>query len=151
MGVPNGTFRQLQYGDTIKGKNGEEVMLPKGTNVMITNWQRHRNEALWGPDANQFNPDRSFQTGEIARVGSPTAAMNPQSARFSPFAHNPRSCLGKNFAQMEMRLILLYLLRDFDFSLASPYDQLAGQELGATPAASDFRGVNRGTMGPMDL
>jgi len=37
---------------------------------------------------------------ELARVGCPMAAATPQSKRFSPFAHNPRSCLGKNFAQM---------------------------------------------------
>merc|ERR1719310_1306659 len=58
--VPNGTFRQLQYADTVKGKNGESVMLPKGTPVMITNWQRHRNDALWGADVHRFNPYRDF-------------------------------------------------------------------------------------------
>jgi benzoate 4-monooxygenase len=149
--VPNGTFRQLQYDDSVKGKNGEDVMLPKGTPVMITNWQRHRNDALWGADVHRFNPYRNFTKDEIARVGGPLAAMNPQSERFSPFAHNPRSCLGKNFAQMEMRLIMLYLLKAFDFSLAPPYDQLATVETPADPGVHDFRGVNRGTMGPMDL
>merc|ERR1719414_2699285 len=124
--VPNGTFRQLQYADTVKGKNGEEVLLPKGTAINIVNWQRHRNEALWGADVNKFDPDRDFAPQEVARVGSPLAAMNPQSNRFSPFAHNPRSCLGKNFAQMEMRLIMAYLLKSFDFSLAAPYDCLVG-------------------------
>jgi cytochrome P450 len=149
--VPNGTFRQLQYGDTIKGKDGKEVMLPKGTNVMIPNWARHRNEQLWGPDASEFNPDRAFDVSEIMRVGGPMAAMNPQSVRFSPFAHNPRSCLGKNFAQMEMRLILAYLLKGFDFSLAAPYDSLVGSPNPVVPVVDEFRGVNRGTMGPMDL
>ena len=43
---------------------------------------------------------------ELARVGCPMAARTPQSARFSPFAHNPRSCLGKNFAQMASWLTL---------------------------------------------
>ena len=46
---------------------------------------------------------RPLTSQELARVGCPMAAANPQSGRFSPFAHNPRSCLGKNFAQMAAR------------------------------------------------
>jgi len=149
--VPNGTFRQLQFADTVKGARGEEVMLPKGTPVQIVNWPRHRNADLWGPDVNEFNPERAFTDEELARVGAPRAAMNPQSMRFSPFAHNPRSCLGKNFAQMEMRLIIAYLLKDFDFSLAAPYDKLINMENKVAPNTDEFRGVNRATMGPMDL
>merc|ERR1712039_1004066 len=99
-----------------------------------------------------FNPYRDFTETEMARVGCPMAATNPQSARFSPFAHNPRSCLGKNFAQMEMRLIIAYLLKRFTFTLAPPYDKLMNETLGPTVSdTSAFRGVNGGTMGPLDL
>merc|ERR1711908_128096 len=79
------------------------------------------------------------------------AATTPQSDRFSPFAHNPRSCLGKNFAQLEMRLILTQLLHHFHFSLAAPYDQLSKDLSSAPSEMVAFRGINRGTMGPMDL
>mmetsp|Transcript_66841 Transcript_66841/g.169538 ORF Transcript_66841/g.169538 Transcript_66841/m.169538 type:complete len:636 (-) Transcript_66841:52-1959(-) len=154
--VANGTFRQLQFQDEVVGANDSTVTLPKGTLVNIANWSRHRNPQLWGGDAEEFNPRRDFSSGELARVGCPTAARNPQSNRFSPFAHNPRSCLGKNFAQMEMRLILSYLLHNFGFSLAPPYDTVKDVMLpvarsldGGGPA---FYGVNRGgTMGPLDL
>merc|ERR1719191_1525028 len=66
--VPNGTFRQLQFDDTVKGPGGKEVLLPKGTPVQVINWQRHRNHALWGPDANEFNPYRDFSFQEVTRV-----------------------------------------------------------------------------------
>lgn len=150
--VPNGTFRQLQFADSIKGPGGADVLLPKGTPVQLVNWSRHRNPELWGPDAGEFNPHRDFQPGEIGSVGAPLAGVNPQSERFSPFAHNPRSCLGKNFAQMEMRLIIAYLVRKFDFSLAGTYAHLAQKSKeSATPDRFEFRGINRGTMGPMDM
>lgn len=149
--VPNGTFRQLQFDDTIKGPGGKDVLLPKGTGVQIINWPRHRNKDLWGPDADNFNPRRHFEPEEIAHVGGPLAATNPSSERFSPFAHSPRSCLGRNFAQMEMRLIMLYLFRDFTFSLAPAYQKVTNRVLGADPGPNEFRGINRGTMGPMDL
>jgi len=149
--VASGTFRQLQFDEEVHGTGGAMVTLPRGTPVNIVNWSRHRNPELWGADADEFNPDRSFLAQEMAHVGCPMAARNPQSQRFSPFAHQPRSCLGRNFAQMEMRLIMLNLLRDFDFRLAPPYDALVGSKLGSTPAKHEFRGVNRATMGPMDL
>jgi cytochrome P450 len=149
--VANGTFRQLQFADTVKGADGEEVELPKGTFVQIVNWQRHRNPDLWGDDADEFNPYREFTEQEIARVGRPLAATNLQSKRFSPFAHNPRSCLGRNFAQMEMRLILSYLLHRFEFTLAPPYDSLIGKRCTPHAGRNDFRGVNRATFGPINL
>jgi cytochrome P450 len=149
--VANGTFRQLQYDDTIRGPGGHPVKLPKGTAVNIANWSRHRNQDLWGADADRFNPHRHFHDRELARVGCPMAAANPQSERFSPFAHAPRNCLGRNFAQMEMRLIMINLLSRFDFTLAPPYDRLIGVTTGPAPGVSEFRGINRGTMGPMDL
>merc|ERR1712151_544517 len=100
------------------------------------------------------NPYRRFHASELVRVGRPMAAVTPQSDRFSPFAHAPRSCLGRNFAQMEMRLILSHLLHRFDFVLAPPHDVLAGVDSvmsTAAEGASLFRGVNRGTMGPWDM
>lgn len=149
--VANGTFRQLQFGDSIKGPGGKDIKLPRGTAVNIGNWSRHRNPDLWGADADDFNPRREFKDEELARVGCPMAAANPSSDRFSPFAHSPRSCLGRNFAQMEMRLIMVYLLRDFSFSLGSSYTKLMHRTMGSSPAPEEFRGINRGTMGPMDL
>jgi len=150
--VPNGTFRQLQFDDTVMGNGGKLVKLPRGTFVQIVTWSRHRNPILWGPDADEFNPERNFQPCEIMRVGGPMGATNPQSHRFSPFVHTPRNCLGRNFAQMEMRLIIPYLLHEYEFALAPAYEHLLGKALGPTVSDADaFRGVNRGTMGPLDL
>jgi cytochrome P450 len=139
--VPNGTFRELQFDDVIKGPGGKDVKLKKGTYVQVTNWSRHRNPELWGDDVNEFNPDRDFQGDEIWGDES-FAAFNPSSNRFSPFTFPPRDCLGKNFAQMEMRTILAHLFRDFDFNLAPP---TAGFD------RNKYQGINRGTMGPQDI
>lgn len=149
--VASGTYRQLQFDEEVHGIGGAMVTLPRGTPVNIVNWSRHRNPELWGADADDFNPERKFFNEEMTHVGCPMAARNPQSQRFSPFAHQPRSCLGRNFAQMEMRLIMLNLFRDFNFKLAPPYDTLVGSKMGPTPGQHEFRGVNRATMGPMDL
>lgn len=139
--VPNGTFRQLQFDDHVTGPNGEDVPVKKGTFVQIANWMRHRSPELWGDDVLEFNPMREFRGNELWD-GASFAGYNPQSERYSPFTFTPRDCMGKNFAQMEMRVILAYLFHHFDFSLAG------------TTADFDrktFLGVNRATLGPQDL
>mmetsp|Transcript_4099 Transcript_4099/g.5459 ORF Transcript_4099/g.5459 Transcript_4099/m.5459 type:complete len:302 (+) Transcript_4099:2-907(+) len=140
--VLNGTFRQLQYNEDIKGPNGKLVTLPKGTYVQIPNWSRHRNTALWGEDAEVFNPLREFKDDEI--WSGNYKAYNPASKRFSPFTFQPRDCLGKNFAQMEMRMILAHLFHKFKFSLSEPYAKW-------DPKVDIPLENNQGTSGPRDL
>ena len=93
--MPNGTFRQLSHDDYVKGPDGAQVLLPKGTFVQVTTIGRHRSTELWGEDANQFNPDRAFEDDELWH-DQVYAARNPHSTRFSPFTHTPRDCIGKS-------------------------------------------------------
>eukprot|EP00397_Hematodinium_sp_SG-2012_P051796 GEMP01060914.1.p1 GENE.GEMP01060914.1~~GEMP01060914.1.p1 ORF type:complete len:247 (+),score=53.78 GEMP01060914.1:76-816(+) len=64
----------------------------------------------------------------------------PESKRFAPFMFSPRGCIGRNFAQMEMRIIFAHLLHYFDFALHEKYVN-----------AENYFGINRGTLGPKDL
>ena len=138
--VGNGTYRILQERDWVTGKDGQKVWLEAGTLVQVTSWSRHRNKALWGEDACVFNPDREFRDGELWE-GQVFSGKNPHSERFSPFTFPPRDCIGKNFSQMEMRLIFLNLLRKFTF-LPAPASAGGGKQTA---------GVNYGTLGPQDL
>lgn len=124
--IPNGTFRELTKEDFITGKDGIKVKIPSGTYIQIPNWTRHRNPELWGEDVNIFNPERDFRDEEFF-FDNGLASYNPSSERFSPFTYGPRDCIGKNFSQIEMRLILIHILKDFTFSLSPKqlrgYDQ----------------------------
>ena len=137
--VPTGTYRELIDDEIIQGKNGK-VKIPKGTYVQIFNYSRHLNPELWGEDADDFNPYREFKDNEIWNDEG-HAFYNPSSKRFSPFTYAPRDCIGKNFAQLEMRLILLNILKNYHFIL----DEKQNQEI--------FKNheINRATMGPMDI
>jgi cytochrome P450 len=147
--VPNGSFRQLQYEDEIHGPGGKMVALPKGTFVQVVNWMRHRSHALWGADADVFNPDRKFEGNEIwgesgtGGEGS-YSGTNPASKRFSPFTFGPRDCLGTNFAQMEMRAILASVFHRFSFSLSEPYSNANVRKNGPLENV-------QGTSGPRDI
>ena len=131
--VANGTYRQLEFDDYIYGKNNEKKLIPKGTYIQIPNIFRHRNPTLW-KNPLEFNPFREFKNCEIW-TGNKFNGVNPESDRYSPFMYNSRSCIGKHFAQIEMRLMLLYLLRDFTFVLSN------------TQKKENIE-FNRGTMGP---
>ena len=65
---------------------------------------------------------------------------NPSSTRFSPFTFTPRDCIGKNFAQMEMRVILLHFFKNFKV-----------RKINNKVYSLENVGYNRFTMGPRDI
>ena len=139
--LANGTYRQLERDEKIHGINNEMVNVEKGTYVQIINWTRHRNPELWEePDV--FNPDRKFKDSEIwdnAGFGY----YNVQSDRYSPFTYGPRNCLGKNFSHMEMRLILLNLFKNHDFTFDKKQIETINDP--------KYQGINLFTLGPLDV
>lgn len=140
--LANGTYRELEKDEYVIGHDGEKVKLEEGTYCQIMNWTRHRNEDLWGNDVDNFNPEREFKESEIWHHEG-FGGYNVSSDRFSPFTYGPRNCLGKNFSQMEMRLILLHLFKDHDFTLDSRQEK--------TVHDKKYLGINTFTMGPADV
>ncbi|CAK5276731.1 unnamed protein product [Mycena citricolor] len=86
--------------------------MPGSTTLMYLPLLMQRNPALWGPDADVFDPERWLDSARLARfVGNPTM--------YAPFSAGPRICLGQNYAYNEASYILIRLLQEFDtFSLA---------------------------------
>jgi cytochrome P450 len=86
--------------------------LPDGTKVMkndivcFTPWIMGRSTLLWGDDALDFKPERFFN------------APKPSPFIFTAFQAGPRTCLGQNFAMLEMKCVLARLLLCYDFTLA---------------------------------
>ncbi|KAG0344961.1 hypothetical protein BG004_004049 [Podila humilis] len=79
--------------------------IPKGTIVLANIPMLHWNKEYF-PRPNEFIPER-WIPGE--------SAFPPiQDFTFYPFSAGTRNCVGKNFAMMEMRLILATLLTTYD-------------------------------------
>ena len=140
--IPNGTYRELIEDSYIIGYNNEPIFVAKGTYIQIPNWTRHRNPLLWGDDVDVFNPYRDFRDDELWN-DTVINTYNPSSERFSPFTYGPRDCIGKNFSQIEMRIILLHLLKDYSFSLTLDQQKNAYNH--------DEIGFNKFTFGPRDI
>jgi len=81
--------------------------LPAGSHVRISPLVIHRNAKYWD-NPNTFNPDR-FE-------------KEPEPFTFIPFGSGPRLCAGRNFAMMEMVLILVGILQQFTISSANEKD-----------------------------
>ena len=77
----------------------------------------HRRTDYWGPDAEEFDPDRFLD----ARVHT---YLTPNPFIFLPFNAGPRICLGQQFAYNEMSFFLIRLLQHFD-SVTLDEDALA--------------------------
>eukprot|EP01018_Ginkgo_biloba_P008421 Gb_24902 [translate_table: standard] len=86
--------------------------LPKGAAVTLPVLAVHHSEKFWGPDANEFKPQRFAE-------GASKAAIHPNA--FIPFSVGPRVCVGHNFAMLEAKLVISMILQRFSFSLSPAY------------------------------
>ncbi|KAF8962912.1 cytochrome P450 monooxygenase CYP63 [Flammula alnicola] len=93
----------------------QPLYMPAQTTIVYLPLLTQRNPALWGEDADEFDPDRWIDPDRIAKfVANPTM--------FTPFSAGPRICLGQNYAYNEMSYFLVRLLQQFDrFTLASEF------------------------------
>jgi cytochrome P450 len=64
----------------------------------------HMNPRIWGPNADKFDPDR---------WDSPAVKAAPPYA-FAAFLTGPTGCIGRAFAMLEIKIILIELLRRFE-------------------------------------
>ncbi|KAF0748798.1 putative cytochrome P450 6a13 [Aphis craccivora] len=81
---------------------GESLVIEKGTRVVIPIHSIHHDSKYY-PDPEKFDPER-FSPEEKAKRPSTT---------YLPFGDGPRFCIGKRFAELEMKMVLSQLLTTF--------------------------------------
>lgn len=80
----------------------------KGERITYNIYAMARMEAVWGPDCNEFKPERWLKGG----------VFQPESSfKFAVFQAGPRICLGKELALIQMKLIASSLIYRFRFSV----------------------------------
>jgi len=87
--------------------------VPANTQVSYSVFIMHRRKDLWGPDAEEFDPDR-FLDYRLHKY------LAPQPFIFLPFNAGPRICLGQQFAYNEISFMLIRLLQQFDTISLAP-------------------------------
>jgi unspecific monooxygenase len=77
----------------------------RGAWALVLTPMLHRDPAVWGADAERFDPDR-FDAQAVR--GRPAHV-------FKPFGTGARACIGRQFALHEATLVLGLLLRRYSF------------------------------------
>ncbi|GLB34391.1 hypothetical protein LshimejAT787_0112750 [Lyophyllum shimeji] len=104
----------LPLTDPIVGTNGEvlnQIAVKKGTWVVVDITSSNRRKDVWGEDADTFNPDRWFRTGEAAVP----MAKTPGSIYGSllGFVAGNRSCPGWRIAVLELQVFVCDIIQRF--------------------------------------
>lgn len=86
---------------------------PGGTRVALNGWVLHRNQEIFGKDVKVYRPDRWLE-GD---------AKNMERFMFQ-FGGGAHLCIGKNLALLEMNKTLPLLLREYEFELLKPEEDL---------------------------
>jgi len=108
-----------------------DVVLPsglhvaKGTSVNVTSLASQRRPAVWGPDADEFRPER-FLDGqpEDNGIGNPLHPHKlppgvPDTA-FLAFGYGARPCIGRPLAMIEMKMVLAHAVRQYEIVEMDP-------------------------------
>ena len=100
------TVRQTTAEDQLCG-----YRIPAGTYVFIYTNTINRVPEFWGERADEFDPDR---WDHLPKTHTANAYM--------PFLHGPRGCIGKKFAETEMKTLLCCLLSVYRFEIDDSVD-----------------------------
>uniref|UniRef100_A0A453QF77 Secologanin synthase n=1 Tax=Aegilops tauschii subsp. strangulata TaxID=200361 RepID=A0A453QF77_AEGTS len=111
------TLRLYNPVSVIQRKAGSDleiggIKVPQGTVLTIPIATIHRDKEVWGEDANEFKPLR-FENGVTRASKHPNA--------FLSFSSGPRSCIGKNFAMIEAKIVIVMIIQRFSCSLSPKY------------------------------
>ena len=94
--------------DTILPRGGgpdgtAPILVRKGEVVVFSQYVNARRKNIFGPDANDFRPERWEEQD----------SSNPYGWAYFPFNGGPRACLGQDFALMEVSYTIVRLLQAF--------------------------------------
>lgn len=88
------------------------ISVPKGVCIWTLIPTLHRDPDVWGADVNKFKPERFVN-------GVSKACKYPQA--YIPFGLGPRLCLGRNFAMVQLKIVISLIVSRYSFCLSPKY------------------------------
>lgn len=79
-----------------------DYTVPAGCTVVVATIRMHREESIY-PNPDTFNPDNFL----------PENTANRHYYAFVPFSAGPRSCVGRKYAMLKLKIVLSTILRNF--------------------------------------
>jgi cytochrome P450 len=93
----------------IKDVNIDGTDIPSGSKVVVSALAIQRNEDVF-EDPDTFKPERWFENKELEK------------GEYFPFLFGKRQCIGKEFALMEMRIVVTKIAQKFNVELVEQLD-----------------------------
>jgi cytochrome P450 len=106
--------RQCVREHVIGGRESKQppISIPRGVLVHINTYVLHRLEEYWGMNAENFDYRRWLR--------NPETGIKPKLKHtfcYLPFSAGSRNCIGQQFALLESKVILAFLLKHFEFEM----------------------------------
>ncbi|CAM1501877.1 Fc.00g038610.m01.CDS01 [Cosmosporella sp. VM-42] len=110
-------IKQAQHATTLP----DGTFLPQSSIVIWCAWAMNRSYKTWGPDADEFRPERWLDDDG--------AVMKRSAAEFPVFNGGPRLCLGKNMAEVMAVQVVSKFVMQFDFTAAFEGERVSKSSL----------------------
>ncbi|KAI6026842.1 cytochrome P450 [Pisolithus microcarpus] len=98
--------------EPVQTKSGEivdSIVVERGTILSVPISCINRSDAIWGPDAKAFKPERWLEPNGITEKAQEVKGHR----HLLTFGDGPRSCIGKTFALAEIKTVLSMAIRNF--------------------------------------
>ncbi|KAI5985412.1 cytochrome P450, partial [Pisolithus marmoratus] len=98
--------------EPVRTKSGEvvdSIAIERGTVITIPVSCLNQAEAIWGPDARVFKPERWLEADGITKKAQEVKGHR----HLLTFGDGPRTCLGKLFAVAEIKTVLWVVIKNF--------------------------------------
>ncbi|KAJ3553546.1 hypothetical protein NM688_g3552 [Phlebia brevispora] len=112
----------LPFSEPIVGIDGttmNEVVVPKGTTIIVAIRSCNRNKRIWGEDAWEWKPERWLGSVPSAVKEARVPGIY---ANLMTFLGGGHSCIGFKFSQLEMKVVLAVLITSFERSPDDEYE-----------------------------
>jgi len=100
------------------GKEVNSIPVTAGQRVMLSFDGFNRSEVVWGPDANDFRPER-WLVNDMAKAPSEDQCGGPY-GNLANFGGGPKACIGWRYALIEMQIFVAMIVRQFELSISKP-------------------------------
>ncbi|KAI6040779.1 cytochrome P450 [Pisolithus marmoratus] len=102
----------IPLSEPVRTKSGETVdsiAVERGTVITMSIGCLNQSEAIWGPDARVFRPERWLEADGITKKAQEVKGHR----HLLTFGDGPRTCIGKIFAVAEIKTVLSVVVKNF--------------------------------------
>ncbi|KAM0287015.1 hypothetical protein ACHAQH_000700 [Verticillium albo-atrum] len=116
----NRAMIRMVVADSLETPDG--LVLPKGSMLSVLTPPQHFDEAAH-EEAGKFDPFRFSRAREAGEArGGGALGFTSTGAHFLPFGHGRHACPGRFLVDYEMKMIMTYILQNYDVEFPEEYD-----------------------------